>query len=197
MDCLQAKSEALDLRMDISPNPRMSSSPLLPKMVPPVRVILEQRPRPVRDHLDSLIIPTTGVETPLGLMLNPIQSHLNSLAQAEAGAQLPPFCLVTQDLPPMSLERIRVVAGSVGPSSTERPSAPSGIKPLPIPAGRLQERRLKEIQEGILQHNQECRDVQECFNCERQRTAASGGREVRPQHQLVDGHYPHDSRPAT
>jgi hypothetical protein len=133
MDRLQVKSEALDLRMDISPHLRMSSSPLLPKMAPPVRV-LEERPRPVRDHLDSLIIPTTGVETPLGLMLNPIQSHLNSLVQAEAGAQLPPFCLVTHDLPPM--ERIRVVAGSAGPSSIGKPSARSGTKPLPIPAGR-------------------------------------------------------------
>jgi hypothetical protein len=83
MDPLQVESEALDLRMDISPHLRTSSSPLLPKMAQPVRVLLEERPRPVRDHLDSLIIPTTGVETPLGLMLNPIQSHLNSLVQAE------------------------------------------------------------------------------------------------------------------
>jgi hypothetical protein len=96
---LQVKSEALDLRMVISPHLRMSSSPLLPKTAPPVRFLLEERPRPVQDHLDSLIIPTMGAEAPLGLMLNPIQSHLNSLVQAEAGAQLPPFCLVTQDLP--------------------------------------------------------------------------------------------------
>jgi hypothetical protein len=174
MDRLQVESEALDLRMDISPHLRMSSSPLLPKTAPPagplpVRVLLEERPRPVRDHLDSLIIPTTGVDTPLGLMLNPIQSHLKSLVQAEAGAQLPPFCLVSQDLPPMSLERIRVVAGSAGPSSIGKPSAQSGTKPLPILAGRLRERRLREIQEGILQHNQECRDVQERLNRERQR----------------------------
>jgi hypothetical protein len=91
MDRLQVESEALDLRMDISPHLRMSSSPLLPKTAlpagpPPVRVLLEERPRPVRDHLDSLIILTTGVEKPLGLMLNPVQSHLNSLVKAEAGA---------------------------------------------------------------------------------------------------------------
>jgi hypothetical protein len=41
MEPLQVESEALDLRMDISPHQRMSSSPLLPKTVPPpVRVIL-------------------------------------------------------------------------------------------------------------------------------------------------------------
>jgi hypothetical protein len=47
MDCLQVESEALDLRMDISPHLRMSSSPLLPKTAPPagpppVRVLLEE-----------------------------------------------------------------------------------------------------------------------------------------------------------
>jgi hypothetical protein len=137
MDFLHVESEALDFRMDSSQHLRMSSSPLLPKTAlqvgpPPVRVLLEVRPRPVRDHLDSLIIPTTGVETLLGLMMNPVQSHLNSLVQVEAGAQLPPFCLVTQDLPPMSLERVRVVAGSAVPSSTERPSAQPGTNPLTI-----------------------------------------------------------------
>jgi hypothetical protein len=175
MDRLHVELEALDLRMDISPHLRMSSFPLLPKTEPPVgpppvRVLLEAQPRLVRDHLDSLIIPTTGVETPLGLMLNPVKSHLNSLVQVEAGAQLPPFCLVTQDLPPMSLERTRVVAGSAVPSSTLRkPSAQPGTKPLPIPAGRLPERRLREIQEGILQHNIECRDMQERLTRDRQR----------------------------
>jgi hypothetical protein len=169
MERLQVESEALDLRMDISPHQRMSSSLLLPKTAPlPVRVLLEERPRPVQDHLDSLIIPMTGAAAPLGLMLNLIQSHLNSLVQVEAGALLPPFCLVTQDLPPMSLDRIRVVAGSVGPSSIKKPSAQSGTKPLTIPAGQLRERWLKEIEEEILQHNQECRDVQERHNCERQ-----------------------------
>jgi hypothetical protein len=69
----------------------------------------------------------------------------------------------------MSLNRIKVVAGSAGPSSIGKPFAQSGTKPLPIPAGRLREKRLKEIKEGILQHNQECRDVQERLNCERQR----------------------------
>jgi hypothetical protein len=127
MDRLHVESEALDLRV--------SSSLLLPKTAPPacpppVRVLLEARqPRPVRDHLDSLIVPTTtGVEVPLGLMMNPVESHLNSLVRVEAGAQLPPFYLVTQDLPPMSLEGVRVVAGSVIPSSTGRPSAQPGTK---------------------------------------------------------------------
>jgi hypothetical protein len=116
MDRLQVESEALDLRV--------SSSLLLPKRGPPagpqpVRVLLEARqPRP-----DSLIIPTArGVEVLLVLMMNPMQSLLNSLVRVEAGAQLPPFCLVTQDLPPMSLEGVRVVAGSAISSSTERPS---------------------------------------------------------------------------
>jgi hypothetical protein len=174
MECLQVESEALDLRMDISPHQRTSSSPISSKTAPPpqIRVLLEERPRPVTDHLDSLIIPTTGASAPLGLMLNPVQSHLDSLVQAEAGAQLPTFCLVTQDLPSMSLNRIKVVAGSAGPLSIGIPSAQSGTKPLPIPAGRLREKRLKEIKEikeGILQHNQECRDVQERLNCEGQR----------------------------
>jgi hypothetical protein len=56
-----------------------------------------------------------GVNVPLGLMMNPVESHLNSLVRVEARAQLPPFCLVTQDFPPMSLDGVRVVAGSVIP----------------------------------------------------------------------------------
>jgi hypothetical protein len=74
------------------------------------------------------------------LMLNPVQSHLNSLVNVEAGVQLPPFCLVTQDLPSMMLNLPKVGAGSAGPLSTLKPSAQSGTKPLPIPAGRLRER---------------------------------------------------------
>jgi hypothetical protein len=96
----------------------------------------------------------TCVDVPLGLMLNPLESHMNSLVQAEAGVQLPPFCLVTQDLPLMSLDQLKVAAGSAGPSIIGKPSARSGTKPLPIPAGRLRDKQLKEIKEGILQHNQ-------------------------------------------
>jgi hypothetical protein len=131
MEHLQVESEALDLRMEISPHQRTSSSPISSKTAPPppVQVLLEKQPRPVRDHLDSLIIPTTGAAAPLGLMLNPIQSHLNSLVQVEAGAQLPPFCLVTQDLTSMLLERIRVVAGSVGPRASE--NLPPNLEPSP------------------------------------------------------------------
>jgi hypothetical protein len=49
MDCLHVELEALDLRMDISPHLRMSSSLLLPEKAPlagppPVRVLLEARP---------------------------------------------------------------------------------------------------------------------------------------------------------
>jgi hypothetical protein len=102
-------------------------------------------------------------------MLNPVQSHLNSLVNVEAGVQLPPFCLVTQDLPSMTLSLPKVGAGSAVPLSTAKPSAQSGTKPLPILAGRLRERRLREIKEGVLRHNQECREVQECLNLERQR----------------------------
>jgi hypothetical protein len=192
MESLQAESEALDLRTEVplhrsavSVHRRMSSSLHIQEdktaLPPPIRgVILEERPspvhkdalwpRPVRDHLDSLIVPTTTcIDVPLGLMLNPVESHLNSLVQVEAGVQLPPFCLVTQDLPSMSLNRLKVVAGPAGPLSIGKPSAQSGTKPLPIPAGRLSDKRLKEIKEGILQHNQECRDVQERLNRERQR----------------------------
>jgi hypothetical protein len=79
----------------------------------------------------------TGVDVPLGLMMNLVMSHLNSLVRVEAGDQLPPFYLLTQDLPQML---------------------------LPLPTERLQ-----EIQEGILQHNLECRDVQAHLNSKRQR----------------------------
>jgi hypothetical protein len=96
----------------------------------------------------------------------------------------------------MSLDRIKMVAGSAGPSSIRKPSAQSGTKPLPIPAGRLREKRLKEIKEGILQHNQECRDVLGAPQL-RETAVASGGRKVWPQHQLVDSHHPHDFHPAT
>jgi hypothetical protein len=191
MENLQAESEALDLRTEVSlhrsavsVHRRTSSSLHIQEdktvLPPPIRgVILEGRPqpaqkealwpRPVQDHLDSLIVlTTTCVDVLLGLMLNPVESHLNSLVQVEAGAQLPPFCLVTQDLPSMSLNRL-VVAGPAGPSNIGKPSAQSGTKPLPIPAGRLRDKQLRKIKEGILQHNQECRDVQEHLNRERQR----------------------------
>jgi hypothetical protein len=176
MESLQAESEALDLRTEVplhlsevSVHRRTSSSlhiqedkTALPQ--PIGGVLLKERPRPVqkdalwprpvRDHLDSLIVPmTTCVDVPLGLMLNPVESHLNSLVQVEAGVQLPPFCLDTQDLPSMLLKRLKVVAGPAGPSSIGKPSARPGTKPLPIPAGRLKDKRLKEIKEGILQHN--------------------------------------------
>jgi hypothetical protein len=155
MERLQVESEALDLMMEISPHQKKQ----LPDLV---------QDSAVRDHLDPLIIPTTGASAPLCLILNPIQSHLNSLVQVDAGAQLPPFCLVTQDLPSMWLDRIKVVAGCAGPSTIGKPSAQSGTKALLIPVGRLREKRLKEIKEGILQHNQERRDVQERLNRERQ-----------------------------
>jgi hypothetical protein len=192
MESLQAESEALDLRTEVplhrsavSVHRRMSSSLYIEDktaLPPPIQgVILDTRsplaqrdaiwPRPVRDHLDSLIVPkkTSTSAPPLGLIFNPVQSHLNSLVKVEAGVQLPPFCLVTQDLPSMSLSRPKVVAGSAGPLSIVKPSAQSGTKPLPIPAGRLRERRPEEIKEGDLRHNQECREVQDCLNRERQR----------------------------
>jgi hypothetical protein len=111
------KSEALDLRTEVplhrsavSVHRRTSSSLHIQEdkraPPPPIRgVLLEERPRPVQDHLDSFIVPmTTCVDVPLSLMINPVESHLNSLVQVEAGVQLPPFCLVTQDLPSMLLD---------------------------------------------------------------------------------------------
>jgi hypothetical protein len=49
MERLQVESEALDLRMDISPHRRTSSFPISSKTAPllPTRVLLEERPRPV------------------------------------------------------------------------------------------------------------------------------------------------------
>jgi hypothetical protein len=192
MESLQAESEALDLRTEVplhrsavSVHQRMSSSLYIEDktaLLPPIQgVILEARlppahrdalwPQPVRDYLDSLIVPKTTSTSapPLGLMFNPMQSHLISLVKVEAGVQLPPFCLVTQDLPSMSLSRPKVVAGSVGPSSIVKPSAQSRTKPLTIPAGWLRDKRLQEIKEGVLRHNQECREVQDPLNRERQR----------------------------
>jgi hypothetical protein len=119
-----------------------------------------------------IVIPKTTSTSapPLSLMMNPVRSHLDSLVNVETGVQLPPFCLVAQDLPSMTLNLPKVVgAGSAGPLSTAKPSAQSGTKPLPILAGRLRERRLKDIKEGVLRHNQECREVQDRLNLERQR----------------------------
>jgi hypothetical protein len=197
MRSLQTESEALDLRTEVplhrsavSVHRRMGSTLYIEDkttLPPPLQgVLLETRsppaekrsaltpwPRPDRDHLDSLVVTPRTTSTsapPLSFIMNPIQSHLNSLVNVEMGVQLPPFCLVTQDLPPMTLNLPKVVgAGSAGPSSIAKPSVQSGTKPLPIPAGRLRERQLKEVKEGVLRHNQECREVQDCLNLERQR----------------------------
>jgi hypothetical protein len=86
---LQMEAEALDLRVDghaplsAAARKALMASPLL------VRDHLDaQRGRPVRDHLDSLIVPTTRgpshANMPLGLMMNPVMSHLNSLVKVEA-----------------------------------------------------------------------------------------------------------------
>jgi hypothetical protein len=171
-------------RSAVSVHQRMSSSLYIEDktaLPPPIQgVILEARsppaernaltpwPRPVRDHLDSLIVLPKATSTSAP-PLNPVQSHLNSLVNVEAGVQLPPFCLVTQDLPSMTLNLPKMGAGFAGPLSTVKPSAQSGTKPLPIPAGRLRERRLREIKEGVLRHNQDCREVQDRLNLERLR----------------------------
>jgi hypothetical protein len=65
----------------------------------------------------------------------------------------------------MLFEGVRVIAGSVIPSNTRSPSAQPGTRPSPSP---IPVERLQEIQEGILQHNLECRDVQAHLNSERQ-----------------------------
>jgi hypothetical protein len=66
----------------------------------------------------------------------------------------------------MLLERVSLTAGSASPLSTSAPSAQPGKRhsPLPLPTERLQ-----EIQERILQHNLERRDVQAHLNSKRQR----------------------------
>jgi hypothetical protein len=164
----QVEAEALDLR--VSGHPPLSAAARAALLASPLRVRahLEAQQLPsVRDHMDSLIVPTmTGADVPLELMMNPVMSHLNLLVRVEARDQLPPFCLLTtQDLPPMSLERVRVTAGSATPPSTSASSAQPGTRHshLPIPTERLQ-----EIQEGILQHNLKCRDVQAHLNSKRQ-----------------------------
>jgi hypothetical protein len=100
-------------------------------------------------------------------MINTVMGHLNLLVKVEAGDQLlPSFCLLTLDLPAMSLKRERVIVGSATPLSTST----STVKPRtrqshsPIPTARLQ-----LIQEGILQHSLKCQDVQAHLNRERQR----------------------------
>jgi hypothetical protein len=165
---LQVEEEALDLRVGGHPPLSAAARAALLESPLPVRAYLEaQQPRPVRDDLDSLIVPTTsGTDEPLGLMMNPVMSHLNLLVKVEAGDHLPPFCLLTQDLSPMSLERVRVTAGSATPPSTSTSSAQPGTRHshLPIPTEWLQ-----GIQEGILLHNFECQDVQDHLKSERQR----------------------------
>jgi hypothetical protein len=66
----------------------------------------------------------------------------------------------------MSLKGVRVIAGSGTPPSTSAPSAQPGTRPSPSP---IPVEWLQEIQEGILQHNLECRDVQAHPNSKRQR----------------------------
>jgi hypothetical protein len=194
---LQTESEALDLRTEdplhrsaVSVHRRMGSNLYIEdktRRPPPLQgVILETRsppaekksalnpwPRPDRSHLDSLAVTPRTTSTsapPLSFTMNPIRSHLDSLVNVETGVQLPPFCLVMQDLPPLTLNLPKVVGvGSAVPSSTARPSVQSGTKRLPIPAGRLRDRRLREVKEGVLQHNQECIEVQDRLNRERQR----------------------------
>jgi hypothetical protein len=120
----------LDLRIGNHPPLSAAAGAALFASPLPVRAHLEgQRLRPVRDHMDSLIVPTTrGTYVPLGLMMNPVMSHLNSLVKVEAGDQLPLFCQLTQDLPPMSLERARVIAGSATPPSTSPSTAQPGTR---------------------------------------------------------------------
>jgi hypothetical protein len=103
-------------------------------------------------------------------MMNPVRSHLDSLVKVEAGEMIPYFCLLTQDLPPMSLERARVV-GSASPPITSVPIAQSGTRQLPgaTQASSPDPAGLQEIQEGILQHNLECQDVQTQLSSKRQR----------------------------
>jgi hypothetical protein len=124
---LQVEVEALDLRVDCHTPLSAAARKALMASHLPVRDHLEaQQGRPVRDHLDTLIVPTLrGTDVPLGLMTNPVMSHLNLLVKVEASDQLPPFCLLTQDLPPMSLERAKVVVGSATPPSTSASTAQS------------------------------------------------------------------------
>jgi hypothetical protein len=141
MDRLQVELEALDLRMDISLHLRMSSSPLLPKTAPPagpppVRVLLEERPPPVRDHLDSLIILTTGVETPLGLMLKLVQSHLvlrslRRLAMSMQGGF--PVLLASTKVVPTTCEGFTAVRQSRFGHSEVATMHRDGDKPEKIP----------------------------------------------------------------
>jgi hypothetical protein len=102
--------------------------------------------------------------------MNPVMSHLNLLVKVEARELLPPFCLLTQDLLPMLLERAKVV-GSAIPPSTSAHSDQSGTRHLPgaTHTSSLDPARLREIHERILQHNLECQDVQAHLNSKRQR----------------------------
>jgi hypothetical protein len=123
---LQVEAEALDLRADS--HALLSAADRKALMASPLSVrdhLDAQQGRPVSDH------PTTrGTTLLLGLMMNPVMSHLNSLVKLEAGELLPPFCLLTHNLPPMSLKRAKVV-GSAIPPSTSVHSAQSGTRHLP------------------------------------------------------------------
>jgi hypothetical protein len=149
---LQTDSEALDLRTEaplhrsaVSVHRRMGSNlHIEDKTVPPPPlqgVVLEAWtppaekksaltpwPRPVRSHLDSLVVTprtTSRSAPPLSFTMNPVRSHLDSLVNVETGVQLPPFCLLTQDLRPLTLNLPkRTGAGFAVPSNTARPSVP-------------------------------------------------------------------------
>jgi hypothetical protein len=71
----------------------------------------------------------------------------------------------------MSLKKAKVVVGSATPPRTSASTAQPGTRHLhsPSPNRPLDPERLQEIQEGILQHNLKCQDVQAHLNSERQR----------------------------
>jgi hypothetical protein len=159
MERLHVESEALDLRVS-GPPPLSKTTP--PAGPPPVQVLLEARqPRQVRDHLDSLIVLTTSA----GTDDEPGPEPLELVGQGGGRSSTLPLLPVTQDLPPMLLKGVRVIAGSVTPGSTSAPSFQPGTRPSPLP---IPVERLQEIQEGILQHNLKCRDVQAHLNRKRQ-----------------------------
>jgi hypothetical protein len=121
---LQVEAEALDLRVDGLPLLSAAARTALIASPLPVQDHLDaQRGRPVRDHLDTLIVPTTrGTDVPLGLMMNPVMSHLNSLFKVVTGNSFPV-------LPAYSRLATNVIGKGKGCLVCDSPQAPARLLP--------------------------------------------------------------------
>jgi hypothetical protein len=148
MERLQVESESLDLRMDISPNQRMSSSPLLPKTALPAGQSPTRGATPTSWRSSRLsYYPDDGCCGTAGPDVESDSEPLELVGPG--GGRSSTSTLLIFCYPGPSTNVIGKNKGGCwvcGSLEHRKPSAQSGTKPLPIPAGRLRERQLKEIQ---------------------------------------------------